>query len=61
MGHMKSICARYRNRNGEKGQALLIVLVIVTIGMMVVAPFLTSVGTNLLGLRIYKHTTDQQY
>ena len=58
---MKSICARYRNRNGEKGQALLIVLVIVTIGMMVVAPFLTSVGTSLLGSRIYGHTMDEQY
>jgi hypothetical protein len=48
-------------KNGEKGQALLLVLAVVAFGGLVISPFLSHAGTNLLGSRSYGDAIDQQY
>ena len=39
--------------NNEKGQALLLVLVALTIGSLVITPFIGHASSNLIGSRIY--------
>ncbi len=48
-------------KNGEKGQALVIVLVLVAFGGLVIAPFLGHAGNSLIGSRIYGEAINQQY
>jgi hypothetical protein len=48
-------------KNGEKGQALVIVLAIIAFGGLVVAPFLGHAGDGLIGSRIYGEAISQQY
>jgi hypothetical protein len=48
-------------RNGEKGQALVIVLAIVAFGGLVVGPFVGRAGDGLIGSRIYGEAISQQY
>jgi hypothetical protein len=48
-------------KNGEKGQALVIVLAIVAFGGLVVVPFLGHAGDGLIGSRIYGEAISQQY
>jgi hypothetical protein len=48
-------------KNGEKGQALLVVLAIVAFGGLVISPFLSHAGTSLIGSRIYSDAIAQQY
>jgi len=45
----------------EKGQALALALVALTIGSIVVAPFLHSVSTHSLGSRVYSRSIAEQY
>jgi hypothetical protein len=48
-------------KNGEKGQALVIVLALVAFGGLVIAPFLGNVGSSLIGSRLYGEAISQQY
>jgi hypothetical protein len=48
-------------KNGEKGQALLVVLALVAFGGLVISPFLSHAGTNLMGSRMYGDAIAQQY
>jgi hypothetical protein len=48
-------------KNGEKGQALLVVLAIVAFGGLVISPFLSHAGNGLLGSRMYGDAIMQQY
>jgi hypothetical protein len=48
-------------KNGEKGQALVIVLAIVAFGGLVIVPFLGHAGDGLIGSRIYGEAISQQY
>jgi hypothetical protein len=48
-------------KEDEKGQALLIVLAIVAFAGLVITPFLSHAGTNLLGSRQYGEAMTQQY
>lgn len=48
-------------KDGEKGQALLVVLAIVAFGGLVISPFLSHAGTSLLGSRMYSDAIAQQY
>jgi hypothetical protein len=48
-------------KNDEKGQALVIVLVLVAFGGLVIAPFLGHAGDGLIGSRIYGEAISQQY
>jgi hypothetical protein len=48
-------------KNGEKGQALLVVLAIVAFGGLVISPFLNHAGDGLLGSRMYGDAISQQY
>lgn len=47
--------------NSEKGQALPLVLIAVTIGTLVVTPFLSHAGTGILGSRLFGQAIDEQY
>ena len=47
--------------NGEKGQALPIVLLLITFGVLVITPFLGHVDTALIGSRLYGEAINQQY
>jgi hypothetical protein len=46
--------------NGEKGQALPLAILALTIGALVVAPFLGHAGSSLIGSRVYGETIGQQ-
>jgi len=48
-------------RNGEKGQALPIVLILVAFGGLVMAPFLGQASSSLIGSRIYGTAISEQY
>jgi hypothetical protein len=48
-------------KNGEKGQALLIVLALVAFGGLVISPFLGQAGSSLTGSRLYADAISQQY
>jgi hypothetical protein len=48
-------------KNDEKGQALVIVLVLVAFGGVVITPFLGNAGDSLIGSRIYREAISQQY
>ena len=48
-------------KNGEKGQALVIVLVLVAFGGLVITPFLGHAGSGLIGSRLYGEAISQQY
>jgi hypothetical protein len=48
-------------KNGEKGQALVIVMALVAFGGLVISPFLGHAGTGLIGSRIYGEVISQQY
>lgn len=48
-------------KNGEKGQALVIVLAIIAFGGLVIVPFLGHAGDGLIGSRIYGEAISQQY
>ena len=48
-------------RNGEKGQALPIVLILVAFGGLVMTPFLGQASSSLIGSRIYGTAISQQY
>jgi hypothetical protein len=45
---------------GEEGQALPLAILALTIGALVVAPFLGHAGTSLIGSRVYTGAIDQQ-
>jgi cytoskeletal protein CcmA (bactofilin family) len=45
----------------EKGQALPIALVVLGLGALILAPFLSHVSTNLIGSRIYGQVVEEQY
>ncbi|MFC1914159.1 hypothetical protein ACFLXF_02680, partial [Chloroflexota bacterium] len=47
--------------NSEKGQALPLVLIAVTIGTMVVTPFVSHAGTGILGSRLFGQAINEQY
>jgi len=47
--------------NSQKGQALPLALVALTIGTLVIAPFLSHAGSSLIGSRIYGQTIGEQY
>ena len=47
--------------NGEKGQALPLVLLALGIGTLVIAPFLGHASSNLIGSRIYGQAITEQY
>ncbi|MFC1870028.1 hypothetical protein ACFLYE_02015 [Chloroflexota bacterium] len=61
MERMKSACDPNNSKNGEKGQVLPLVLIVMIIGMFVVAPFLGSAGTSLLGSRLFGQRINMQY
>lgn len=46
--------------NGEKGQALPMAILALTIGALVVAPFLGHAGSSLIGSRVYGEAIGQQ-
>lgn len=48
-------------KNGERGQALVIVLAVVAFGGLVITPFLSHAGTSLIGSRLYGEAMIQQY
>ena len=48
-------------KNGEKGQALVMVLALVAFGGLVIAPFLGHAGSGLVGSRLYGESISQQY
>jgi hypothetical protein len=48
-------------KNGEKGQALVIVLALVAFGTLVITPFLSHAGTGFIGSRLYGEAISQQY
>jgi len=48
-------------KNGEKGQALVIILVLAAFGILVITPFLGHAGTGLIGSRLYGEGLSQQY
>lgn len=48
-------------KNGEKGQALVIVLALVAFGGLVITPFLGHAGNSLLGSRLYGEAISEQY
>ena len=48
-------------KKGEKGQAIVIVLMLVAFGGMVIAPFLDRVGGSLIGSRFYGEAISQGY
>jgi len=45
----------------EKGQALLLSLLAMTVGMLVISPFLGHAGSSLTGSRIYQQAIIEQY
>ena len=47
--------------NNEKGQALPLVLIALTIGTMVVTPFVTHAGTGVLASRLFGQAINEQY
>jgi hypothetical protein len=44
--------------NGEKGQALPLAILALTIGTLLIVPFLGHAGTSILGSRVYAETID---
>lgn len=46
---------------GEKGQALPLVMIAITIGAMVIPSFLSNVGTSLIGSRTFTQEMNTQY
>ncbi len=46
--------------NGEKGQALPMAILALTIGALVIAPFLGHAGSSLIGSRVYGESIGQQ-
>jgi hypothetical protein len=48
-------------KNGEKGQALPLVLIAVMLGTLVATPFLNHAGTSITGSRLYGQALNQQY
>jgi len=48
-------------KNGEKGQAVVIALVLVAFGGLVIAPFLGHASTDLMGAQHYEATMTEQY
>ena len=48
-------------KNGEKGQAIVIAMVLLAFGGLVIAPFLNHAGSGLIGSRLYKGAMDWQY
>jgi hypothetical protein len=48
-------------KNGEEGQALPIVLILIAFGGLVIAPFLGHADSSLIGSRIYGTAISQQY
>jgi hypothetical protein len=48
-------------KNGEKGQALVIVLALVAFGALVITPFLSHADSGLIGSRLYGKAISQQY
>jgi hypothetical protein len=47
--------------NGEKGQALPLVLIAIALGALVIPPFLNNTGTSLIGTRTYNEEIAAQY
>jgi hypothetical protein len=47
--------------NNEKGQALPLVLIAMTIGTLVITPFLGHAGSGIIGSRIFGHMINEQY
>ncbi len=47
--------------NGERGQVLPLVLIAVTIGALVITPFLGHADTSLIGSRMYGREINEQY
>ncbi len=47
--------------NGEKGQALPLVLLALAIGTLVITPFLGHANSSLIGSRVYGQTIEWQY
>jgi hypothetical protein len=63
---MKSLCVRYfdsilRTIVAEHGQALPIVLAILSIGSLTIGPFLYHAGTNLIASTNYKEIINETY
>jgi len=48
-------------KNGEKGQALVIVLALVAFGTLVITPFLGNAGSSMIGSRAYGQAINKQY
>ena len=48
-------------KNGEKGQALVITLILVAFGTLVITPFLGNAGSNMIGSRAYGQAINEQY
>ena len=48
-------------KDGEKGQALPLAVLVVAVGTLVITPFLGHAGSSLLGSRIYGQAINEQY
>jgi hypothetical protein len=48
-------------KKGERGQALVITLILVALGGVVITPFLSHVGTSLIGSQVYRESITRQY
>lgn len=48
-------------KNDEKGQSLVITLFLVAFGTLVITPFLSHAGSNLIGSKAYGATMSRQY
>jgi len=48
-------------KNGEKGQALPLALLVVALGALVITPFVGHAGSSLIGSRIYGQAINEQY
>ena len=48
-------------KNSEKGQALVITLILVAFGTLVITPFLGNAGSNMIGSRAYGKAITEQY